>query len=53
MCGQGRKFSFTQEAADADTDAGRSLRLGKEQGCFFFLATVVVRFEMELRCGHK
>jgi len=37
-----------QEAADADTDAGRSL--GKEQGCFF-LVIVVVGFETKLRCG--
>jgi len=35
MCGQGRKFSFTQEAAEANTDVARFLRLGKQQGCFF------------------
>lgn len=47
MCGQGRKFSFTQEAAEADTDVARSLRLEKED--VSFLATMVAGFKTELK----
>lgn len=47
MCGQGRKYSFTQGAADTNTDTSKSPRLRKKQEYFFFV--LVVGFKTGLR----